>query len=528
MTDADLILCNGRIRTLDDGRPRASALAVKGGVILAVGSDSDALAHRGSGTEIVDLAGAAAVPGLIDCHFHPFGGALRTRGVDLMGAKTLDEVRRRLAAAPRTADGWVLGSGLGHDAFLDSGIGGTLIADAVGGAPALLWFADQHTALATPRALELAGIEGARTFTENAEVVCDQAGRPTGELRERPAAMLVDAVVPEMTDAERYALFARALKAYAAAGLTRIHAMDGTLETLAILRELEARGELPIRIVSPFTVRAEATREQWREFAEARDERGRRWRGGAVKLYLDGVIESGTGWLFEPDSEGRGREPFWPDAESYREAVRYFAERGFQCATHACGDRAVHEALNTYRQVGAPPGTRHRIEHIETIQPADLPRFAAEGVIASIQVQQMMDLAPDRTGSWSGRLGPERCDRAFPTRSLVESGALLVLGSDFPVAGYDPREGLAATRLRRRPRTSAAPYDEEHLSALDALRGYTTWAAAAVRETSALRAGAWADVTVFEEDPVDCPADDLVDDTVLLTVVEGEIVHRAG
>src|SRR3954451_14529331 len=194
MTDADLILCNGRIRTLDETRPRASALAVKDGLILAVGSDRDALGYRGSATEVVDLGGAAAVPGLIDGHFHPFGGALRTRGVDLMGATTLEEVRRRLAAAPRTEEGWVLGSGLGHDAFLASGIHGALIADALAGDPALLWFADQHTALATPRGLELAGIDGPRRFTENAEVVCDAAGRPTGELRERPAALLVDAV----------------------------------------------------------------------------------------------------------------------------------------------------------------------------------------------------------------------------------------------------------------------------------------------------------------------------------------------
>lgn len=207
--------------------------------------------------------------------------------------------------------------------------------------------------------------------------------------------------------------------------------------------------------------------------------------------------------------------------------MRFFSGHGFQFANHACGDRGVREALDAYRLAGAPTGVRHRIEHIETIQSADLPRFAAEGVVASMQVQHMIELAPDRSDNWSVRLGRERCDRAFPTRSLVESGALVALGSDFPVARFDPREGLAATRLRRRPRSEQAPYDDQRLPALDALHGYTRWAAAAVGEKSALSVGAWADLIIFEVDPVDCPADDLVDNPVLLTVVDGEIVHRA-
>ena len=215
--------------------------------------------------------------------------------------------------------------------------------------------------------------------------------------------------------------------------------------------------------------------------ARAPSRRARRAAGRAAvaKFFIDGVIDSGTGWLYEPDSEGEGLSPFWPDPAHYRAAVRYFASRGYRCATHATGDRGVREALDAYREAGAAPGVRHRIEHIETLQPHDLPRFAAEGVVASMQAQHMAWLAPDRSDNWSRRLGGgERCDRAFPIRSLRASGAAIALGSDWPVARFDPRIGLACTRLRRPPgERDRAPYDDEALDGLAALEGYTTGAA---------------------------------------------------
>jgi hypothetical protein len=284
--------------------------------------------------------------------------------------------------------------------------------------------------------------------------------------------------------------------------------------------------------VAPFWLRPESTEEEWAELAPHRDARGERWKGGTAKFFIDGVIDSGTGWLYEPDALGEGRDPFWPDPAHYRAAVRYFATRGFRCATHATGDRGVREALDAYRAAGAAPGVRHRIEHIETLQPQDLPRFAAEGVVASMQIQHMAWLEPDRSDNWSRRLGGgERCDRAFPLRSLRASGAAFSLGSDWPVARYDPRIGLACTRLRRPPgERDRAPYDDEALDGLAALEGYTAGAAYVASDEDRLgriRPGYCADLTVLAEDPVDCDADALPDLPVLMTVVDGEIVHRA-
>jgi predicted amidohydrolase YtcJ len=265
-------------------------------------------------------------------------------------------------------------------------------------------------------------------------------------------------------------------------------------------------------------------------YAACAGARGRRWRAGVAKFFIDGVIDSGTGWLVEPDTEGAGRDSFWPDVDRYRRAVKFFAERGFQCVTHATGDMGVRCALDTYEAVGASPGVRHRIEHIETLQPTDLPRFASLGVVASMQAQHMMWLSPGRSDNWSRRLGDDRCDRAFLTRDLLESGAVVALGSDWPVARFDPREGMAAARLRRPPRhTDRAPYDDQAIDGLAALHGYTTAAALTGGDggrRGRLSPGFDADVTVMAADPVQCDPDELVSLPVLLTVVDGEVVFR--
>src|SRR6185436_19467262 len=530
-----LALVNGRVRTLDPGAPEATAVAVAGEEIVAVGDDAAVRDLAGAAAEVVDLRGAAVIPGIIDSHLHPFLGVLDARGADLMDARTLDDVRAKVAEERARCEPhqWVLGYGLDYNVFAETGISGDLIAEAADGGPAIMTFIDFHTALATPRALEIAGVDGARAFTEHAEVVVDAGGAPTGELREMSAMRLVRDAMPEVTDAERYRYCADQLRRFAAVGITGAHGMDGTLETLDLLRELEGNGDLATRLVMPYWSQPDTPEEVWEAYARHRDEAGGRWRTGVAKLFIDGVIDSGTGWLVEPDSEGAGLDPFWPDFGKYVRAVRFFASHGFQVVTHACGDRGVREALNAYRSAGAAPGIRHRIEHIETIQPDDLPRFAAEGVIASMQPQHMMWLEPDRSDNWSRRLGGgERCDRAFRARDLLESGATVTLGSDWPVARYDWREGMAAAQLRRPPGfTDRAPYDDQAVDALTALHGYTTQPALTVGAQARLgrvAPGFLADITVLAEDPVTCPPDDLIGDPVVLTVVGGEIVFRGG
>ena len=171
-----------------------------------------------------------------------------------------------------------------------------------------------------------------------------------------------------------------------------------------------------------------------------------------MKFFADGVIDTGTAWLEAPDTHGEGTAPFWPEPERMAQLIERFAQAGFQCATHTIGDAAVRFTLEAYRNAGAAPGVRHRLEHLETLPDDLVPAIANAGVTASMQPVHLAAVKAD--GNWSQRLGPERVARGFRMRDLLDAGAVLALGSDWPVADADPRRGLAVARLRRLPQTA--------------------------------------------------------------------------
>jgi predicted amidohydrolase YtcJ len=530
---ADLVVANARIRTLDTDRPSATAIAITNGIITAVGDDPDIRDQIGPRTEVIDGNGLAIVPGLTDSHFHPFWGAEATQGVDLTKATTLDDLRALLRAERDRVgpDAWVSGWGLTFEMFQETGIRGDTFADAVDGGLAFLAFFDGHTAVVSPAAIAFADVTGRETFPDYSVVVTDEHGVPTGELREGGAMELVRRAIPKPTAADKYRWYVEAMRKWNAVGLTGVHAMDGSPETFELLRQMEARGDLSVRMIVPLWQHPEFSFDQMREQLPCRDERGELWRGGVAKFFIDGVIESGTGWLIEPDTKGMGTAPFWPDPARYQEAVRIFAEAGFQCATHACGDMAVRCALDAYEQSGAAEGIRHRIEHIEILSDTDLPRFAKLGVTASMQPLHMNAFEPDGSDEWSLRAGPVRRTQAFRTRDLLESGATLALGSDWMVASYDPRVGMAWARSRRPAGMQGRGLinGEQALTGLEALAGYTTGAARAVSEghlSGTIKVGYRGDLTAFAADPADTDPDELINLPVLLTVVNGRVVHR--
>ena len=533
MPPADLVILGAAVRTLDPARPRATAVAVAGGLIVAVGDDAEVRAHAGAGTEVVDGRGMALVPGLVDSHIHPFHGTDGTRGADLQGLRTLDEVRGALAAErARCAPGeWVLGWGLSYDAFGPGEIGTAAIGDAVGETPAYLTFFDYHSALANEPALTLAGIDGPRDFEAGGAIVVDDRGAPTGELHERPAMDLVGDLVPSRTPAQRLDAYAETLRALNALGLTGAHVMIGDPALFDRIDELEARGDLTVRCVVPLLQEPGVTDAEIEPQLALRDRGGRRWRAGAAKFFIDGVIDSGTAWLFEPGPGGEGTEPYWPEPDRYAEVVARFARAGFQCATHAIGDRAVAAALDAYEAAGRHASAPHRIEHLETLRDTELARLAAEGVAASMQPLHAAGLDEPGPFNWRERLQPEQVAAGFRWNDIHRSGALLAFGSDWPVASADPRLGLAWARLRRTPgRPDRTPFHpEQAVSADQALAGYTTEAARIVGEehlSGRIAPGLRADLTGLGADPVDTPADELPGIPTRLTVVDGEIVYR--
>jgi predicted amidohydrolase YtcJ len=528
----ETIIWGSHIRTLDPDLPVCSALAVKDGLVAATGDDDTIRAMRGPGTRMVDGRGIAFVPGLTDSHIHPLMGTIRPQGADLFDARSLDDIRGRLLAERERvgADGWVQGWGLHYEPFEETGIRGDLFDSVVADQPMLLEFFDAHTALANRTALAIAGIDGPVAFAEEATVVCVD-GIPTGELQEWAAMRLVQDVVPDVDAETRYGWFRDSFRRFSEAGLTAIHAMDGTPDELDVYRRLEENGDLTCRVVVPLWQQPDTTAAEMRDQLPFRDDHGRLWRCGAAKFFIDGVIETGTAWLVDPDTKGDGVHPFWPEPERYAEAVALFARAGFQCITHAVGDRGVQAALDAYETAGHAAGVHHRIEHIELVQERDVPRFAELGVIASMQPLHMAAARADGSDEWAARVGPERTAAAFRAQTLRSSGAILALGSDWMVAPFDPRLGMAWARLRRTPGRLEMPprAGDQALSALQTLEGYTTGAAAAISEddvSGRIKPGYRADLTGFAADPVDTDADDLLSLPVVMTIVDGRVVHE--
>lgn len=262
-------------------------------------------------------------------------------------------------------------------------------------------------------------------------------------------------------------------------------------------------------------------------------EHGRLWRAGTAKFFLDGVLDSGTAWLVEPGPGGVNAHPFWPDVTRYAELVSRFTRAGFSAITHAVGDGAVRGALDAYAAAGRPQRGMHRVEHIETLLDADLPRFAAEGVAASMQPLHLDGLDdPATPSSWVHGLSPGRYERGFRAGDIARTGAVLPLGSDWFVADFDPRVGLAWAQLRRAPgRSDRLPYlPGQALDARTALHGYTTAAARVAGDEAIhgrLRPGLRADITVLGADPLALPPDELPGVPVALTIVDGDVVFQA-
>ncbi|MBT2528587.1 amidohydrolase [Streptomyces sp. ISL-99] len=523
MPAADLVLTGSRVRTLDPARPEATAVAVKDGLIVAVGGEPDVQDWRGPGTETVDLAGATLTPGLVDSHSHPVWGLEMSTGLDLSAVRDLDALRAALAGAQRV-EGWIVAWGLDHNAFGGRAVDRALIEDAVAGAPAFIRLYDGHSALASGAALQAAGITGPRTFAQRSEIVCDAEGRPTGHLIEHAAMDLVGAIVPRPSYTERRARLGELLSAMAATGLTGAHVMDLGGDSLALLAAVEETRDLPVRLLlAPWCMPGADTAEL-DELVGLQKESGRLWRVGGVKFFMDGTVEGGTAWLEHADCHGQGTEAFWPDPAAYTEAVRHLHTAGVRTATHAIGDAAVRHVLDTVESLGAGGRLRHRVEHIETLPEDQIARFAKLGVIASMQPPHTAYTRADHTDEWSKRLGDERATRAWRCRDLRDAGAVLALGSDWPIAHYDARQVLATARVPR-----GAAEAGRSLTGLMSLEGCTTHAAVAAGEqdvSGRIAPGLRADLTAFGLDPVEAPADEVAEAPVRLTVTGGKITHR--
>lgn len=534
----DLIIHNARIRSMEPGQDTAyspaTAVAVDQGEITRLGSEDEVLQHTGPTTEIIDAGGATLTPGLIDSHMHPIWGAELTEGTDFGGITSLETVRQMVAeaAADLPPQAWIRGWNLDYKAF-PNGIRGTLLDEAAGGRPVLIIFYDLHTALANAAALSIAGVDGSEQFADASLVVTDSAGQPTGELREMPAYMLLTDAAPQAETPVVLDTIEAILQESAATGVTSAAVMDGRDRTLNLVDELEARdGGLPVRLHVAMWHQPGDDDDVVAHRISLLGKTGRHYRVSMVKMFLDGVIDSGTAWLHEPDSQGEGTRPFWNSVDRYAEVAATYHHAGFQLVTHSCGDAGAAQAMKVYSTVGttAANGANHRIEHVETLTDDDVASLATTTTIASMQPLHMQWREADYSDPWTQRLGVERSASFFRTRDLLEAGVKVCLGSDWPVAAQDPRIGMAWARLRRQPGNQQAPTFEpdQRLTGTEALLGYTRWAAEALgrEDLGHIRVGVRADLVLWAQDPVCAEADALIDVPVQLTVLDGAVVHR--
>lgn len=541
--NAQLIVLADRIRTLDPARPEVQAVAMRDGVITAIGDRTEARGWRVQGGEVIDLGAATVTPGLVDGHIHPMLGVSLANGADLSAVRSVDELvdTLRLHRRAHPHDEWVQGWGLDPNAFGRQPITFEPIVTAVGDVPALLTIFDAHSAIATPAALALAGIHGAMRFDGAASVVCDENGRPTGHLLEIPAYDLVRAVMPAPTVADLRSRLQALLTAMAATGLTAGNAMDFDGRSDEVMVSLAGDPPLPVRLRFAPMCMPGSDRAFLDHVIDLQRLRGDRWQVEGAKFMIDGTIDGGTAWLEHPDCHGESTAPFWPDPAEYVDCVRYLAAAGVPTVTHAIGDAGVRYVLDALSDipVGAAASDRpeprrvpHRVEHIETIPDALLPRFRRLDVTASMQPTHCtLYTRADQTDNWSTRLGEERADHGFRIRDLREAGARVALGSDWPVAPFDPRGIIADAQLRRRHgRPDEQPIGgRQRLTARMALEGYTTHAAAAAGLSSVagvIAPGRRADLSAFALDPLDAPPDEFAESPVPLTVVAGAVAHR--
>jgi len=523
------VLSAARIHTLEDGQPQVGAIAYEAGRIVALG-EADALRERFPDARSIDLGAATVVPGLIDAHGHVAGLGFEQMQARLAGAASLEEALQRLEAFGREhPEGWLLGRGWDQNNWPGQQFPTAADLDALfPDRPVWLRRVDGHAGWANSAAMALVERELAGDWQpEGGRIMRDAQGRPTGVFID--AAMdLVDAVRPTADAALATRALELGMQAAVAHGLTGVHDAGVSLAQLEAYRTLADAGRMPLRVHAMADGDAAALAELCR--SGLYEHPGGRLQMRAVKLFVDGALGSRGAALLEDYSDEHGnRGLLLLSPEQLADVVERARDCGVQVATHAIGDRGNRLVLDAYAGALGEAGgeLRWRIEHAQILEPGDIPRLSALGVIASMQPTHATSDMP-----WAeDRLGPQRILGAYAWRKLRDEGARLALGSDFPVESVDPRLGLysAVTRSDAQGQPAGGWLPQEKLTAFEALRGFTrdaAWAGFAEDEVGSLAVGKRADFVVLAEDPLAVEPAVLRELTVLSTWVDGEPVYR--
>ncbi len=532
-----LILANGKIWTGEGPETFVEAVAITGNKITKIGDSESLLELASSGTEVIDLQGKLVTAGFNDAHIHFLSGSMGLTQVDLLATKSLDEVLSITSdfIQNNPTKDWITGRGWQYTYF-ESGLPDHQTMKALDvDRPIFLKAYDGHSAYANPKALELAGITSSTVFEGFGEVVKDAQGNPTGALKE-DAMSLVGHLVPEPSYEDKINALKKGMELAASLGITSMQNASGSEEELRLYLDLLQKKELTIRYAAAFSVGEGSSDAALDRFNVLKDSIGTEnpWiRADAIKFMIDGVIESHTAAMLEhyadllPDDElALGMLNI--SEEKYKSLVSTLDAAGFRLYTHAIGDRGVREVFLAYEKASAENPQRerrHRIEHIETIAPEDIYRFAKSGILASMEP---IHADPATVGVWSKAIGEERLPWSFAWNSILKSGAQLVFSSDWPACiSLDPIRGIHVAVNRRDP--SGFPeggwIPTEKISIYEAMKAYTSMGAYSTfeeKKKGLIKEGHLADLIVFSKDLFTCNPMEIHETKIELTIVDGK------
>ena len=529
---AELIVTNARIHTVDENRPLATAMAVRDGRIVFVGSDRGALLHRGPSTRVLDLEGRTVIPGMTDAHVHLYGLGTALRTVDLVGTRSYQEVIDRVAARAKEvpAGTWITGRGWDQNDWAEGRFPShEALSRAVPGHPVYLTRVDGHAALVNARAMQLAGLGAQTRDPAGGRIERGDARAPTGVLVDR-AMDIVSAKIPAADKAEIRAAVLAAIAESNRWGLTGVHDAGVAREVIDVYEELAREGRYSLRNYVMVRLDDAALDHYLARGPQNGLHDGRLWIR-AIKISVDGALGSRGAALLAPyaDEPAHSGLVLVPE-ERIREVGIRALRGGFQLNVHAIGDRGNRIVLDAFeaalRQVPTADH-RFRVEHAQILHHQDIPRFAELDVIPSMQaVHQTSDMY------WAGnRIGHGRLFGAYAWRSLLETGVVIPNGSDFPVEHVNPLLSFHASIARQDANGWPAGgwFPEQRMTREEALKSMTIWPAYAAfqeDELGSLTPGKRADFVVLDRDIMTVPRAEILETRVLATYLGGVAVYE--
>ncbi len=538
---ADLLVINGKVYTADRSGKFQEAVAIRGNRVLRTGTTADISKLGGPKTQVIDAQGGAVLPGFNDIHTHLISGGLALDNVRLQGVRSLDQIQERIRtfAKANPDHQWIQGGGWSYEPFPGNLPTRAQLDAAVDDRPAVMRCYDGHSVWVNSKALALAGITKDTPDPPNGFIVRDpKTGEPTGLIKESPAVALVNRVIPPASRADLRRALRAAIAEAQKYGVTSTTDAAGTFEELEVLDEARSAGELDLRVyysllVNPGFSAKDADRldQVWRSHPDTPV-----LKTGIIKMFMDGVIETNTAYMLAPyvNVPTRGKPNYSED--EFARIINMMDRRGWQIMVHALGDGAVRMTLDGFESLASNPmparGRRDRVEHIETIDLADIPRFGKLGVIASMHPIGGF-VPPDRPspvgpqGAWAVNQGPERAARGGMWKSISAAGGRVVFGSDWGVASMDAM-GRIYNITHRAVRPGGGT--DQRLTLTAAIDDYTRQGAFATFDEKikgTLASGMLADIAIIATDVFAHEAQRREDLQVTTTIFDGKVVYPA-